>query len=76
MTAAAPSYFTRLDDHRFLPTEHAAGAWRDDELHLAPVAGLVIDFLERWRREHAPALEFSRLSFGVNGSSVLRGPGS
>ncbi|GAA3960573.1 thioesterase family protein [Gordonia caeni] len=63
----ARSYFTRIDDHSFLPTEHAGGAWRDDELHLAPVAGLVIDHLERWRREHAPTLVFSRFSLEVLG---------
>ena len=67
MTATAQSYFTRIDDHRFLPTEHSVGAWREDELHLAPVAGLVIDFLERWRLENAPALVFSRVCVEVLG---------
>lgn len=61
------SYFTRIDENSFLPTAHSAGAWREDELHLAPVAGLVIDHMERWRRAHAPALVFSRFSLEVLG---------
>ncbi|GAC57390.1 hypothetical protein GOHSU_18_01450 [Gordonia hirsuta DSM 44140 = NBRC 16056] len=67
MTIAPRSYFTRIDEHSFQPTQCAAGAWREDELHLAPVAGLVIDYLERWRREHAPHMAYSRLSLEVLG---------
>lgn len=67
VSSTAPGYFTRIDEHSFQPTEHAGGAWRDDELHLAPVAGLLIDHLERWRREHAPALVFSRFGIEVLG---------
>ena len=71
--SAPGSYFTRVDADSFQPTALAAGAWREDELHLAPVAGLVIDYLERWRREHADDLVFSRFSLEVLGQ-IAREP--
>ncbi|MFT3662580.1 MAG: thioesterase family protein [Gordonia sp. (in: high G+C Gram-positive bacteria)] len=61
------SYFTRVGDDSFLPTAQSGGTWHDDDLHLAPVAGLVIDRMERWRLAHAPDLVFSRLSLEVLG---------
>lgn len=70
MTAVAPvdSYFIALGEDRYLPTSHAGGAWRDDELHLAPVAGLLVHHMERWRKENVdPSLVFSRFSFEVLG---------
>lgn len=69
MNESTPNaYFVALGGDRYLPTSHAGGAWRDDELHLAPVAGLVIHHLERWREAHvAPALVFSRFTFEVLG---------
>lgn len=67
MDQQKPSYFTRIDTGSFLPTELAGGTWHDDDLHLAPVAGLVIDYLERWRLAHAPELAFSRFSLEVLG---------
>lgn len=73
MSTPHGSYFTRVDADTFAPTAFAAGAWREDELHLAPVAGLVIDYLERWRRRHAPALVFSRFSIEALGQ-IAREP--
>lgn len=69
MTASTPNaYFIALGEDRYLPTEHAGGAWRDDELHLAPVAGLVIHHLERWREANVdPSLTYSRFTFEVLG---------
>lgn len=69
MTASAPNtYFQALGEDRYLPTTHASGAWRDDELHLAPVAGLVIHHLERWREAHTDgSMIFSRFTFEVLG---------
>lgn len=62
------AYFNALGEDRYMPTSHASGAWREDELHLAPVAGLLIHHLERWRETHAdPSHEFSRFSFEVLG---------
>jgi hypothetical protein len=59
------SYYTRLDDTRFLPTVHAGGAWRADEQHFAPVAGLITHAIER----HAAGtgLQVSRLAFEILG---------
>lgn len=69
MTDSTPNaYFQALGEDRYMPTAHAGGAWRDDELHLAPVAGLVIHHLERWRQAHADSsMVFSRLTFEVLG---------
>lgn len=64
----SPAYFSALGEDRYMPSSHASGAWRDDELHLAPVAGLLIHHLERWRKHHvAPSLAFSRFSIEVLG---------
>jgi hypothetical protein len=43
-----PSYFIRVDEHRFVPQHACAGAWRTSELHIAPVNGLLLHELERW----------------------------
>jgi len=69
MSVSTPNaYFVSLGEDRYMPTSHAGGAWRDDELHLAPVAGLVIHHLERWRDQHLDgSLVFSRFAFEVLG---------
>lgn len=64
----ANAYFEALGDDRYMPTALSSGSWREDELHLAPVAGLVIHHMERWRRENAdPSLVFSRFSMDILG---------
>ena len=65
MTDQPAAYYTRLDATRFLPTVHAGGAWRDDEQHFAPVAGLLTHAVER----HAAGtgLLVSRLTFDILG---------
>lgn len=69
-----PAYFIADGPDRYLPTELTGGAWREDEQHLAPVAGLVVHHMELWRREHAdPSLAFSRFSFEVLGQ-IARAP--
>ncbi len=68
MVDTSAAYFRALGDDRYEPTAHAGGAWRDDELHLAPVAGLLIHHLDRWRAEHGDSrLMFSRVSIDVLG---------
>jgi Thioesterase-like superfamily len=59
------AYYERLDATRFLPTVHAGGAWRDDEQHFAPVAGLLTHEIER----HAAGtgLLVGRLTFEILG---------
>lgn len=59
------SYYTRVDATRFRPTPHAGGAWRDDEQHFAPVAGLLTHAIEG----HAAGtgLQVGRLTFEILG---------
>jgi hypothetical protein len=59
------SYYTRVGATRFLPTAHAGGAWRADEQHFAPVAGLITHAVE----QHAAGtgLLVSRLAFEILG---------
>ncbi|MEU2349655.1 thioesterase family protein [Modestobacter sp. NPDC049651] len=61
----AQAYYERLDSTRFLPTVHAGGAWRSDEQHFAPVAGLLTHEIER----HAAGggLTVGRLTFEILG---------
>lgn len=64
----ADGYFVPDGPNHYLPTTHAGGAWRRDELHLAPVSGLVTHHMEQWRAQHAdPSLTFARLSYEVLG---------
>lgn len=64
----AAGYFVPDGLDRYLPSRHADGAWRRDELHLAPVSGLVTHHMEQWRAQHAdPSLMIARLSFEVLG---------
>jgi hypothetical protein len=59
------TYYTRLDGTHFLPTAHVGGAWRSDEQHFAPVAGLITHALERHAGD--TGLQISRLSFEILG---------
>jgi hypothetical protein len=59
------TYYTRLDGTHFLPSGHVGGAWRADEQHFAPVAGLITHALERHAGE--TGLQISRLSFEILG---------
>src|SRR5690625_7241676 len=49
----------------FVSTLHARGAWQDDELHMAPVSGLVAAELEAYQ----PRKDFitTRISFDILG---------
>lgn len=40
------SYFRRLAENRFEPTEHVGGAWNPDEQHIAPMLGLLAHLAE------------------------------
>lgn len=71
---SAGAYFFTSGPDTYTPTEHSGGAWRDDELHLAPVAGLLVHCLEQWRQQHADStLQFSRISLEVLGQ-IAREP--
>jgi hypothetical protein len=44
----APGYFIRTGERSFLPQPACGGAWNPDELHIAPVNGVLLHELERW----------------------------
>ena len=41
--AASAAYFVPVGPDTYLPSEHAGGAWSDDELHISPVGALLVD---------------------------------
>jgi len=62
------SYYERVDEHRFAPTEHVGGAWRDDEQHFSPLGGLIVHALDSHvARRPADGLVVGRLSFDILG---------
>jgi hypothetical protein len=66
------SYFTRVSDTRYLPTEHAIGAWDVAEMHFSPLGGLIVHSIER----HVAAsggrgLVLARVGFDILGRLAL-----
>ncbi|MFB8386345.1 thioesterase family protein [Microbacterium sp. NPDC055910] len=62
------SYFVPAGPDRYLPTDHVGGAWSDEDLHVATVAGLLVHHMDRWRREHGDADKvFGRISIDILG---------
>lgn len=54
---------------RFTPTGRASGAWRDDELHIAPAIGLIAHLIEADRdARRADHLALTRLSCDILGT--------
>jgi Thioesterase-like superfamily len=44
---SASAYFVRVGEDRFLPQRPCSGAWNPQELHIAPVNGLLVHELDR-----------------------------
>ena len=62
------AYFERVDEHRFVPTDHVGGAWATDEQHVAPALGLLAHAVEQDRdRRRDDGLALTRLSFDILG---------
>lgn len=61
------SYYERLAEHRYRPTEHAGGAWNPDEVHFSPLGGLLVHELERHREASGSSSLLSRVSFDILG---------
>lgn len=61
------SYYTRLDEHRYVPTEHASGAWQPGELHFSPLGGLIVHELDLHRAAAGATGSLSRVSFDILG---------
>src|SRR5690606_39939202 len=67
--AAQETYFVPTGEDTYEPTQHAGGAWRDDELHISPVAALLVHRLQHWRAQPAaPEKRLSRLSIDLLGT--------
>ncbi|QGU04028.1 thioesterase family protein [Corynebacterium comes] len=58
-------YFRRRGDATFTPTEHAVGAWSEEDYHFSSLAGLMVHELERSRAEDG--LLLSRVCFDILG---------
>ena len=62
------AYYTRVDAHRYLPTEHAGGAWQPGEVHFAPLGGLLLHEIDLHRADRRDAgLVLGRASFDILG---------
>lgn len=65
-------YFERIDEHRYKPTAHASGAWDPDEMHVSPLAGLIVHALDRHLAGRPDrGLAVSRISFDILGRLAL-----
>ncbi|MGI8458129.1 MAG: thioesterase family protein [Propionibacteriaceae bacterium] len=58
-------YYTQVGPTTYEPSPHVQGAWRPDESHMAPVAGLAVHALETLAPR--PELTLCRLSFEICG---------
>lgn len=68
----APHYFQRVGPDRFCPTSRVGGAWREDEQHVSPLAGLITHAIETHRAERqATPMALSRISFDILGQIRL-----
>lgn len=66
------AYFTAASGGRYLPSEHASGAWQPGELHFAPLGGLLTHAIERHRdAEGGAPLLLSRIAFDILGFLAL-----
>ena len=61
------SYYVRLADHRFRPTEHAGGAWNPSEVHFSPLGGLLLHEMDLHRQDADSSALLSRVSFDILG---------
>jgi len=68
VTDRPTSYFERIGPGRYRPTPYAGGAWTADELHMAPVAGAIIDAIDAFIGSRpSTSLGLARVSFDILG---------
>lgn len=60
------AYFEQHGEGRYLPTEHASGAWNPGEIHFSPLGGLIVHELER-HRGGSDDKQLARVSFDILG---------
>jgi hypothetical protein len=63
-------YYAPLGGNRFRPSRHVQGAWREDEQHMSPVAGLLAQAVAR--HEPRPELQVARISYDILGLIPLQ----
>lgn len=69
---AAQHYFQRTGPQQFSPTARVGGAWREDEQHVSPLAGLITHAIETHRAQRQdPPMALSRISFDILGQIRL-----
>ena len=65
---AEQAFFHRTGPTTFEPTEHASGAWSEEDHHFASIAGLVVHELERFRSDQGDSqLQLGRISYDILG---------
>jgi hypothetical protein len=75
MATDRESYFRRIGEGRFLPTEHTAGAWNTAEQHFSPLGGLLTHEIERFAQarpgDEPDRLQTSRITFDILGTVAI-----
>ena len=62
------SYYTRIGDHTYRPTEHAGGAWNPTEIHFSALGGLILHEIDLHRGDPGDrGLSLGRVSFDILG---------
>jgi hypothetical protein len=59
------SYYTRIGEHSYRPTEHAGGAWNPTEIHFSPLGGLLLHEIDLHHGDRG--LSLGRVSFDILG---------
>jgi len=59
------SFYRRIGDNRFEPTEHTQGAWRESEQHMGPASGLLAHALQT--QHPRDDLQLCRISYEILG---------
>ena len=70
LDADSDAYYVALGDGRYAPTLHAQGAWREDEQHMAPVAGVLAHAIER--HEPREGMQLARVTYEILGMIPAR----
>ena len=72
MATDSDSYFIRISEGRFQPTEHTAGAWNTAEQHFSPLGGLLTHEIERFAQARGTqSLATSRITFDILGTVAI-----
>ena len=62
------SYYTRIGEHSYRPTEHAGGAWNPTEIHFSALGGLILHEIDLHRGDRGDrGLSLGRVSFDILG---------